>query len=85
MSTMIANSTKNTNSDLTWVLNHSHRCDVCHAQAYVEVTGNTGELLFCAHHYNNIMNDSDGYIKMMSFANQVIDEREKLIMPRSVD
>jgi hypothetical protein len=85
MNTMIANPVKNANSESTWVLNHSHRCDVCHAQAYVEVTGNTGDLLFCAHHYNNIMNSSDGYIKMMAFANQVVDEREKLNMTRSVD
>jgi predicted nucleic acid-binding Zn ribbon protein len=26
------------------------RCDSCGAQAYVQVTMSTGELLFCAHH-----------------------------------
>lgn len=28
------------------------RCDSCGAQAYVRVTLNSGELLFCAHHAN---------------------------------
>ena len=42
-------------------------------------------MLFCAHHYNKIMDDADGYIKMMAFANEIIDERERLIIPRSID
>ena len=32
-------------------LNLSHRCDRCGAQAFVRVTLNAGELLFCGHHY----------------------------------
>lgn len=27
------------------------RCDLCGSQAYVSVLFETGELLFCAHHY----------------------------------
>ena len=34
------------------VLNLSHRCDSCQAQAFVLVKGVAGELLFCGHHYN---------------------------------
>lgn len=31
-------------------LTASDRCDLCGAQAYVHVTMETGELMFCAHH-----------------------------------
>jgi hypothetical protein len=85
VNTMTISAHKKTSNAPVWTLNHNDRCDSCGAQAYVEVTGNTGNLLFCAHHYNSIMNNSDGYIKMMTFANKVLDEREKLNMPRSID
>jgi hypothetical protein len=63
-----------------WVLNANDRCDSgCNAQAYVYVKGLDGDLLFCAHHYNKIMNSPDGYKKMMSFMITIIDERDKLI------
>lgn len=62
-----------------YLLNATDRCDSCDAQAYVKVKGLSGELMFCSHHYNKIMNDKDGYTKMMSFMLEVIDEREKLI------
>ena len=65
-----------------WMLNVSDRCDSCGAQAYVHVAGVSGELFFCAHHYNKIMDNAVGYDKMMKFAYQVIDEREKLIENR---
>jgi hypothetical protein len=65
-----------------WQLNALDRCDSCEAQAYVKVKGLPGELMFCNHHYNKIMNDPDGYTKMMSFMLEVIDEREKLIENR---
>jgi hypothetical protein len=54
------------------------RCDRCSAQAYVMVKGSTGELLFCGHHYDKIMNNPDAYTKMMSFMLEVVDERDKL-------
>lgn len=62
-----------------WQLKASDRCDRCAAEALVQVTGLDGVLMFCGHHYNKIMNDSEGYKKMMSFMISIIDEREKLI------
>jgi hypothetical protein len=62
-----------------WVLNAKDRCDRCQAQAYVKIVGSTGELLFCSHHYNKIVDDFNGYTKMMAFMYAVVDEREKLI------
>jgi hypothetical protein len=61
-----------------WVLDATNRCDSCGAQAYVMVTGVKGELLFCAHHYNKIMDNAVGYDRMMKFAYQIIDERKRL-------
>lgn len=63
----------------SWVLKATDRCDSCAAEALVQVTGLNGELLFCGHHYNKIMNNPEGYKKMMSFMITVIDERDKLI------
>jgi hypothetical protein len=62
-----------------WTLKATDRCDSCQSEALVKVTGLTGELMFCGHHYNKIMNNPEGYEKMMSFALTVIDERDKLI------
>lgn len=66
-----------------WLLTAEDRCDRCSAQAYVSVTGVNGELMFCGHHYNKIMNDNEGYKNMMSYAYSVVDEREKLIETRN--
>ena len=63
-------------------LNASDRCDSCGAQAYVWVSGVSGDLLFCGHHYNKIVDNAVGYDKMMKFAYQIVDEREKLIENR---
>ena len=65
-----------------WQLNASDRCDSCGAQAYVWVNGVSGDLLFCAHHYNKIMADAVGYDKMMKFAYQIVDETDKLVENR---
>ena len=65
-----------------WLLKATDRCDRCAAQAYVMVKGSTGDLLFCAHHYDKIMNNPDAYTKMMSFMLEVVDERERLIENR---
>jgi hypothetical protein len=62
-----------------WVLKATDRCDSCAAEALVKVTGLTGDLMFCGHHYNRIMDDKEGYAKMMSFMLTIIDEREKLV------
>lgn len=61
------------------VLKIADRCDQCNAQAYVLVKGSTGDLMFCGHHYEKIMNNPDAYTKMMAFMLEIIDEREKLI------
>jgi hypothetical protein len=62
-----------------WILTANDRCDACQAQAYVKVVGVTGELCFCAHHYNKIMDNAVGYDKMIKFAYQIVDERDRLI------
>lgn len=47
------------------------RCDSCGAGAYVKVTGVTGELFFCGHHYNKFEDTEN----MKAFAFDVLDER----------
>ena len=76
MNTMIAEDVVNKE----WVLGPMDRCDSCAAEALVRVTGLSGELNFCGHHYNKIMDNPEGYKKMMSFAITLIDEREKLVV-----
>jgi hypothetical protein len=41
------------NDKVEWQLAVSDRCDSCGAQAYVQVTGVSGDLMFCGHHYEN--------------------------------
>jgi hypothetical protein len=67
------------NAPKEWVLTIQDRCDRCTAQAFIKVVGAIGELLFCSHHYNKIIDNAIGYDAMMKFAYNVIDEREKLI------
>ena len=67
-----------------WKLKAVDRCDKCNAQAYVMIKGSTGELLFCSHHYEKIMNNPDSYTKMMSFMLEIIDEREKLVKNKPI-
>ena len=62
-----------------WVLKATDRCDSCAAEALVKVTGLNGDLMFCGHHYNKIMDNPEGYAKMMAFMLTIIDEREKLV------
>jgi hypothetical protein len=62
----------------SWTLTALDRCDSCGAQAYVEVSGVTGSLLFCAHHYNHIVDNAIGYDKIMKFAFNIVDERSRL-------
>ena len=59
-----------------WQLTGNDRCDSCGAQAYVRVTGVTGSLDFCGHHYHANQD------KLESFAFETIDERDKLIENR---
>jgi hypothetical protein len=60
-------------ADTDYVLNASDRCDVCNFQAYVYVKLESGDLLFCLHHWNenkNILSES---------AQEVLDESERLL------
>lgn len=68
-----------------WTLGPQDRCDSCSAEALVKVKGVSGELFFCGHHYNKIMNDKIGYDKMMAFMYEIIDERDKLIQNKLKD
>jgi hypothetical protein len=68
-----------------WTLKATDRCDSCAAEALVKITGLSGDLMFCGHHYNKIMDNPEGYKKMMSFALTVIDERDKLIQNKLKD
>jgi hypothetical protein len=61
-----------------YLLTINDRCDGCGGQAYVAVAGTTGELMFCAHHYNKIMEDPAGNLAIQSFAYETIDERDRL-------
>jgi hypothetical protein len=61
---------------IAWTLLVSDRCDSCGSQAYVRVTGVTGSLDFCGHHYNKYEE------KLSKFAYETIDERERLIENR---
>ena len=67
-----------------YILTAHDRCDKCDAQAYVMVKGVSGELMFCSHHYNKIVNDTVGYEKIMAFAYEIVDERERLVENRLV-
>jgi hypothetical protein len=62
-----------------WLLKATDRCDSCAAEALVKVTGISGDLMFCGHHYNKIMDNVETYKKMMNFMISVIDEREKIL------
>ncbi len=59
-----------------WQLKGNDRCDACGAQAYVGVTGVTGYIYFCGHHYKQ---NPD---KLESFEFETIADRERLIENR---
>jgi hypothetical protein len=67
-----------------YLLTIHDRCDGCGGQAYVAVTGTTGELMFCAHHYSKIMSDPSGFVAMEKFAVETVDERERLGIKSSI-
>jgi hypothetical protein len=73
------------NKKVVWELGPQNRCDSCSAEALVRVKGMTGELYFCGHHYNKIMDNPAGYEKMMAFMYEVLDERDKLIQNKLKD
>jgi hypothetical protein len=65
--------------DSKWTLNSSDRCDSCGSQAYVQALGTAGDLLFCAHHYQGILDNEKAQEAMTQFAYQIVDERDRLI------
>ena len=65
-----------------FVLTALDRCDACGSAAYVQVTGVTGDLLFCAHHYGKIEQNKEAFEKLQAFAFNIVDERERLIENR---
>ncbi len=67
-----------------YILNMHDRCDQCNAQALVKVKGMNGELIFCNHHYEKIMNNPLSYQKMLQFGIEFVDEREKLIKNKKI-
>jgi hypothetical protein len=75
MNTMIAEKVVNKE----WALSAVDRCDSCAAEALVKVTGISGDIMFCGHHYNKIIDNAEGYKKIMSFMISIIDERDKLV------
>ena len=67
-----------------YILNANDRCDKCLAQALIKIKGISGELMFCGHHYEKIMNNAESHNKMMAFMLEIVDEREKLIENRAI-
>jgi hypothetical protein len=57
----------------TLALTTADRCDSCGAQAYVRVVLEAGELLFCAHHANEVKE------KLEAIAVSWQDESERLL------
>ena len=55
--------TKTTPDVKEYLLTLNDRCDRCNAQAYVKAVGLDGDLLFCAHHYNKIVDERDKLIE----------------------
>lgn len=57
-----------------YLLTAKDRCDACNAQAYVYVAFESGDLLFCLHHWkehSEVLNDT---------AMEVYDESERLLI-----
>jgi len=53
-------------------LSDHDRCDRCGSQAYVQVSLPTGQLLFCAHHYQEYE------ARLRPIATGVLDDRDRL-------
>ena len=51
-------------------LKQTDRCDRCGAEAFIWANGVSGDLFFCAHHFNKWED------KIREFAFEVIDERK---------
>ena len=60
--------------DTDYLLNSGDRCDVCQAQAYVYVKFESGDLLFCLHHWN----DNKKIAELAAV--EVVDESARLLL-----
>lgn len=69
-----------------WIPSALDRCDhgSCPSQAYVQITGLAGTLMFCSHHYNKVTSAPGGTKKLKSFAFDVQDKREMLVENRLI-
>ena len=65
--------------ELDYTLSALDRCDSRGAQAYIRVTLNSGDLLFCAHHGNEFKD------KLFPTALNWHDESARLLENRSAD
>jgi hypothetical protein len=59
--------------DTDYVLNTTDRCDACNSQAYVYVKLESGDLLFCLHHW------TENKDLLSALALEVLDESERLL------
>jgi hypothetical protein len=59
--------------DTDYLLNTTDRCDACNSQAYIYVKLESGDLLFCLHHWN------DNKDVISESAREVVDESERLL------
>ena len=67
-----------------WTPSQADRCDFdCPAQAMVKATGLYGELMFCHHHYNQIIRSNSKQNKLKSFAFDIQDKSSVLEENRS--
>lgn len=66
---MLTEETKTEEIKETRTLTLGDRCDSCGAEAFVWVNGISGDLLFCAHHFNKWED------KIREFAYEIVDER----------
>jgi hypothetical protein len=57
-----------------YLLTNKDRCDACNSQAYVQVTFESGDLLFCLHHWK--MHSEVAKLTLTEF----IDESERLLI-----
>jgi hypothetical protein len=64
--------------EMDYTLSALDRCDSCGAQAYIRVTLNSGDLLFCAHHGNEFKD------KLFPTALNWHDESSRLLEDRTV-
>jgi hypothetical protein len=60
-------------ADTDYLLTANDRCDACQAQAYVHVELESGDLLFCLHHWKKHFN------KLVIIATSFTDETERLL------